>query len=299
MFAACSLDFDPVSGDLFAVIALNAWSMGLYRVDAVTGHAALVGRIGPTFDGYSALAIDARGRAFVTGSQNPHIYSLNLQTAEATLLGGLGLGAGDFMDLASSADGTLWGAYRDAGQGHLKTGLYVIDIANVAATKVVDVQYPGYVGLTFVPAPPSRTYCEGKPNSLGCVPSISSSGWPSPTAKSGYAIQATDVINHTIGVLLVGTQGKWQRPFEGGTLCLQTPFDNFPLVPSQGSPPPAYNCSGVLWIDFNTILSWGVANPALYQPGTAIQCQWLARDRRLGGSAEVSLSNALEFVLQP
>ena len=39
-------------------------------------------------------------------------------------------------------------------------------------------------------------YCTAKPNSLGCTPSIASSGTPSASASSGFTVSTTNVLNN-------------------------------------------------------------------------------------------------------
>jgi DNA-binding beta-propeller fold protein YncE len=49
---------------------------------------------------------------------------------------------------------------------------------------------------------PSKAYCTPKTNSLGCVPGIHATGFPSSLASSGFAVTATNVRNQKEGVLL-------------------------------------------------------------------------------------------------
>ncbi|MCC6407104.1 MAG: hypothetical protein IT453_08055 [Planctomycetes bacterium] len=293
-YSGCSIDFDPVSGLLYMVADNN-----LYRLDSLDGQATLVAPIGPNPDGYMTLGINASGEAYTTGTGAPRLYRLDLSNGHATLLKHLGLGAGTFWDLAFSANGTLWGSYHDFGSTGAKSGVYWIDLVGLTAQKKADfANGVPYIGLCFVPAPSITTYCVAERNELGCLPAIHGTGWPSPTAASGFAIQADNVANQSLGVLIVGTRGRSERPFLGGTLCVRKPFLVSPLVPSWGSPPPAYDCSGTLWLDYNAFVASGTSNPALYQPGTTVQCQWLALDRHSSSHDRVNLTDAVEFVLE-
>ena len=60
--------------------------------------------------------------------------------------------------------------------------------------------------------PSPTTFCAAKLNSLGCTPSISSSGTPKFSNTSGFTITATNVINNKPGLLLYGAAGGASTP---------------------------------------------------------------------------------------
>ena len=145
---------------------------------------------------------------------------------------------------------------------------------------------------------PTATYCAGKQNSAGCTPSISFTGSPSASASSGFLVQATGVRNQVPGLLLYGASGRNATPFAGGTLCVGLPFFRGPVVSSNGSTPPAVDCTGVFQTDMNAFRagqSGGNPQPMLSIPGTIVDCQYWGRDPGFAAPNNAQLSNALEY----
>jgi hypothetical protein len=145
-------------------------------------------------------------------------------------------------------------------------------------------------------------YCTAKVNSLGCTPVIASSGASSASQSSGFIISGANVRNLKPGLLLYGTGGRAASPFSGGLLCMLPPLKRGPGVDSGGNPAPANDCSGVYLLDMNNFASGaqgGNPLPALSIPGTAVDCQWWGRDQGFPAPNNVTLSNALEFVVCP
>ena len=93
------------------------------------------------------------------------------------------------------------------------------------------------------------TYCTAKTTSSGCTPSIGASGLPSAGAASGFTVTAAQVERNQFGILFYGTSGAATTPFQGGTLCVQTPIVRTPVQHSgSGGVPP---CEGILSLDLN------------------------------------------------
>ena len=146
-------------------------------------------------------------------------------------------------------------------------------------------------------APPT-VYCTAKVNSLGCTPSISSSGVPSATAGSGFFVRAVNERNNKAGILIYGTTGAAAFPFQAGTLCVNPPIKRTGALNSGGTPPPANDCSGTYEIDMNLFaVASPTALPELTVPGTVVHCQFWGRD----GAAPfgTSLSDALKYTVCP
>lgn len=146
----------------------------------------------------------------------------------------------------------------------------------------------------------TQNYCTAKTNSLGCVPSVASTGVPSATAGSGFVVTGANVLNNKPGVLLYGISGRSALPFLGGTLCVKSPKRSA-SVASGGNPPPN-DCSGMYSIDMNCFASGGCGGiplPALLVPGTVVDCQWWGRDPGFAAPNGVSLSDALEYTVHP
>jgi hypothetical protein len=143
------------------------------------------------------------------------------------------------------------------------------------------------------PAP--VVYCTAKVNSLGCTPAIGWSGVSSASAASGFTVSATQVLNNKNGLLIYGFAGRAATAFGGGTLCVATPIKRSTLLATGGNPPPN-DCSGVLTLDLNAFATTAPV-PLLSEPGTVVDCQFWSRDPGFGAPNNVSLSDALEYVV--
>lgn len=89
--AVTDIAFHPGNHKLYA-ITFSA----LYSIDTGTARATYIGSLNPA--DMNALLIDKSGEAFSAGYQTPGLYSINLKTGAATLIGKSGstLSAGDF-----------------------------------------------------------------------------------------------------------------------------------------------------------------------------------------------------------
>jgi hypothetical protein len=148
---------------------------------------------------------------------------------------------------------------------------------------------------------PTIIYCTAKTNSLGCTPSIGSTGIPSATAGSGFVVAAANVINNKNGLLFYGVSGQAATPFQGGTLCVKTPIRRTGATNSGGNPPPN-DCSGIYALDMNAFaVSPGppVPLPALTVAGTVVDCQFWGRDPGFAAPNNTTLSDGLEYIVGP
>ncbi len=135
-------------------------------------------------------------------------------------------------------------------------------------------------------------YCTAKPNSLGCTPMLAQSGTPSASAGSGFAIDASNVLNHKSGLLFYGKTRATFLAFQGGYLCVQPPLVRTQIQSSGGNPPPN-DCSGAFAIDFNAWIASG-QDPALVA-GENVWAQYWCRDP--GVQPSVSFTPAVAFVV--
>jgi hypothetical protein len=155
---------------------------------------------------------------------------------------------------------------------------------------------------TFGIAVDPVTYCTGKLNSAGCVPTISTSGLPSASATSGFVVQCNAVGNNKFGLLFYRAPGvRSAAPFLCGTLCVATPVQRTSIQPSGGNVGPN-DCSGVWSLDMNCFASGGcgpaVPAPALLVPGTQVNCQFWGRDAG-APPCNAQLSDAVEYFVLP
>lgn len=135
-------------------------------------------------------------------------------------------------------------------------------------------------------------YCTSKPNSLGCLPTMTASGASSANASGGFTLSALQVRNQRAGLLLYGLHGPATIQYFGATLCVRTPLRRTPVQNSGGSPATTADCSGAFAIDMNAFaagLLGGTQAPELTVVNTEVVCQYWSRDP--GASFNASLSN--------
>ena len=147
------------------------------------------------------------------------------------------------------------------------------------------------VYATDHPMPPS-TYCVAKTNSLGCSPSISSSGSPSVSGPDDFTVHVDQAINQKSG-LFVWSTTPWSSWFQNGTLCVGPPQKRtVPMTTggSGGGP----DCSGTLSYLFTNayLQSQGIS------AGSMFFVQGWYRDPALPFNS-IGLSDALLVVLAP
>jgi hypothetical protein len=296
-----SLDLNPATGGAYLLHADGALPSGtsrLYGLDMSSGQVTLVGPITPNVYLFH-FWFDVNGDAYALNCFN-HLFRFDVTNASVTLIGALPFP--DFVwDVAVDAQGRTLLAVRGGHPAFPETTLYELDTATKAVTKLSVVE-GNIFGLSFVPDLRGTTYCSGKTNSAGCVPTIHSDGFPSEPARSGFDVWATNVVNRQRGTLLFGVNGPASSPFMGGTLCVMPSFSMTPAIDSGGSPRPVHDCSGAWFLDFNEFnyVAPGTAPlPAHVPLGTTVHCQWLGRDRGLATPNSASLSDALQFVVQP
>ena len=141
------------------------------------------------------------------------------------------------------------------------------------------------------PAP--ATYCSGKLNSQGCVPSIVLSGVPQLGASSGFVVTGIDVVADKMGLTFYSLSGADNLPFHNGTLCVMAPLIRVGPPIGSGSSGAGSCAAGVLAFDYNAILS-----SAAVSAGASVWAQIWYRDPTIDGFGD-GFTDAVAFELCP
>ncbi len=140
-----------------------------------------------------------------------------------------------------------------------------------------------------------QVYCTAKINSQGCLPQVQFTGSPSASLLAPFRIQARFVLNNKPGLLFYGLAFQ-TLPFQGGTLCVESPLVRTAVQFAGGNPPPD-DCSGLYSFDFNDYIQSG-SDPRLVA-GTLVDAQYWMRDPLDPSGFTSGLSDALHFAIEP
>ncbi|MCC6408601.1 MAG: hypothetical protein IT453_15670, partial [Planctomycetes bacterium] len=133
-------------------------------------------------------------------------------------------------------------------------------------------------------------YCTAKTNSLGCTPSMYTTGSTS-LAANNLRLHASNVLNNKNGLLFWSTKPNG-APFQGGHLCCKPPIVRTTVQATAGNPPPN-DCSGSLHFHWNQAYVNQLGLPL----GDWYYTQYWSRDPN--SPSTTSLSNAIRFLLTP
>lgn len=295
-----SIEIDPTTGRIWGVG--QDWiqtTTQLWEFDPTTGAAISHGLLGGATSFATGITFDQAGTCYITDALGPRVMTLDLNTRAATVIGNLALGTGYFQDITTSLTGEIWGSFRDAGPTGAGKGLYRFDLTTFTPV-FVKFELQAHLGLGFARYPSPISICPGKVNSQGCTPSIEVEGFPSATGNLGFYVRARDVVNQTLGMLLISVTGTASTPFSGGTLCIASPYYRT-LPRTSGGNPGSADCSGLWELDLEQEIRRRehLSLPPIFSAGQTVSLQWIGRDRALGPPHAISLSGALSVTLMP
>ena len=141
------------------------------------------------------------------------------------------------------------------------------------------------------------SYCTSGTTTNGCLAVMQGGGLPSASLNSGCTLAVLNTEGATQGLIFYGLSGRAAVPWgtSSSFVCVKSPTQRTPVQTASGTPG---SCNGAMSIDWNAFVS---SNPgALGSPfsaGQVVQTQGWFRDS--GSPKTTSLSNALEFVVQP
>lgn len=137
------------------------------------------------------------------------------------------------------------------------------------------------------------TYCTAKTNSQGCVPVMSVSGAPTLSGPDDFHVLAANVINRKNGVFFWGLNANG-APFQGGTLCVQSPVRRTPPQDAGGTFGPD-DCTGSYDFFFGQAYMSGAGLSA----GSIAYGQFWSRDPSHPDGTNVGLTGGIAFILRP
>ena len=146
---------------------------------------------------------------------------------------------------------------------------------------------------------PAVSYCTAGTSASGCSAALAATGTPSASAPGGFWVTAANVEGMANGQFYYGTSGRQANPWGNGTSyqCVVPPVKRGGLLVASGTP---LACDGSFVQDLNARWCSGCPKP-LHNPGAGalVQAQLWYRDPQNTSNHTTSLSDALEFVVQP
>ena len=154
----------------------------------------------------------------------------------------------------------------------------------------------GLAGLQLQPVPVFTTYCSAGVSASGCSASLSGFGTPSASASSGFELRAAGVEGAKDGLFFLGTSGRQANSWGNGTSfqCVVPPVKRAGLLMGSGM---VGACDGAFAQDIAARWSsYPAQNPGA---GAVVQGQLWYRDPWNTSNQTTSLSDAIEFTVQP
>jgi hypothetical protein len=176
--------------------------------------------------------------------------------------------------------------------------LVTVDDGSVAIGSGLGAGDRGLAGLQLVPEIGQR-YCTAGVSASGCQAALVATGAASATASEGFALVAAGVEGAKDGLFFFGANGRQANPWGNGSSfqCVVPPVKRAGLVPGVGT---AGSCDGTFGQDLNALWCPTCPKPN-HNPGAGavVQAQLWYRDPWNTSNQTTSLSNAIEFTVQP
>jgi hypothetical protein len=139
-------------------------------------------------------------------------------------------------------------------------------------------------------------YCTAGVSASGCQATLSAPGAACATAIAGFVVMATGVEGAKDGVFFYGTNGRQANSWGDGTSyqCVVPPVKRAGLLTGSGTPGA---CDGAFSQDLNVL--WAQNPQKNPGAGAVVQAQLWYRDPFNTSNQTTSLSNAIEFSVQP
>ena len=147
-----------------------------------------------------------------------------------------------------------------------------------------------------VPGPSPVAYCTSGTSASGCTASISATGTASATAPTGFTLDITCVEGSKDGLYFFGTSGRQANSWGNGTSyqCVVPPVKRAGLLLGTGT---VGLCDGSFSQDLNA--RWAAKPAQNPGAGAVVQAQLWYRDPFNTSNQTTSLSDAIEFTVEP
>jgi hypothetical protein len=166
------------------------------------------------------------------------------------------------------------------------------DLMTASATTTIEITDRGLPGETSAPI----FYCTPGTSASGCQGTLSVVGTPSATAPTGFSVTTSTLEGIKDGLYFYGTNGPQANSWGSGTSyqCVVPPTIRTPTLNSGGT---LFACDGSVSRDMN---AYWTANP-IKNPGvgTQVNLQFWYRDPLNTSNQTTSLSDAVQFVVEP
>lgn len=184
-------------------------------------------------------------------------------------------------------------------------GTYVLTVSNAFANALDTLQPTGFWTVKPVDAGAPATltvtvlecgvenFCQGKVNSLGCLPAISATG--SLANGGSVVLTANNVVNGQNG-LFAWSLIEGNMPLAGGTLCVGQPLTRM-LEPgtSGGAGAPGTTCDG----SFSRTIGGPFVTATGLAVGEVLHGQWIFRDPFHADGTGIGLTDGIRFTVCP
>lgn len=153
--------------------------------------------------------------------------------------------------------------------------------------------------LATLTVPIPVTYCTAGTSANGCQALISSFGTASASIDMGFELRVAQVEGSTPGLFFFGTNGRQANSWGSGTSfqCVTPSVVRTPIQSSSGSP---NACDGAVSIDLSALWCSTCPQPSKNPgAGATVQAQLWYRDALNTSNQTTSLSDAIEFGLEP
>ena len=290
-----SLAFDPTSNRLYGA---DSSTEVLIEIDTATGLAYAIGPIGFNLRG---MAFDP-SQGLLLGLDYDELISIDPSTGAGTSVGPLHRGPVGAAYVYERA-GSTWSGPTEviAGSGSPFEGFgdsVAID-GDTLAAGVPEGGGSGGSTHVFGHVASTATYCTAGISASGCQALLSASGTPSASATSGFDLNASGVEGGKDGLFFFGVNGRQANPWGSGTSfqCVVPPVVRTGLLAGVGT---AGSCDGTFAHDLNALWCPGCPNSAKNpSSGATVQAQLWYRDPFNTSNQTTSLSDAIEFGVQP